>query len=360
LLGKEAPYKNVICLGLILDAEGQKMSKSRGNIIKPDEVMDKFGADCARFYFYTINPAGEEKRFDFKDCQVLYRKVFDTLWQSYVFFDTYTDKAKPSNKSKDILDKWIISKTERLNLEIINNLDNYDIVKSARLFIDFIDDLSNWYIRRSRNRFKYSDKEVVQTLSYVLIKTVKLIAPFAPFFSEYLYKELGGKGSVHLVDYPKPEKKLINDRLEDKMNKVRAIVMEGLAERAKAGIKVRQPLAELQIKDKLDKSLIELIKEEINVKKVSIGKEIKLDTKITKELKKEGEYRELVRSINKIRKEMNLTPKDKISISSNFEIKDIPKFKIEVGAKEFIFEDKVQGQEIEINKQKYYLLIIKN
>jgi len=355
LLGKESPYKNVVCLGLVLDSKGQKMSKSRGNIVKPQEVMDKFGADCARFYFYTMNPAGEEKRFDFKDCQNLYRKVFDTLWQSYIFFDTYTDKTKSSNKSKNILDKWIISKTERLNAEVVSYLDKYDIVKASRLFIDFIDDLSNWYIRRSRDRFKDSDKQAAQTLIYVLIKVTELIAPFTPFFSEHLYRKIGFKKSVHLTDYPKPEK-LIDKDLEDKMNKVRIIVMEALAQRAKAGIKVRQPLAGLKIKDKLDKDLLELIKQEVNVKKVSNGKKLELDIKITKDLEKEGEYRELVRNINKIRKEMGLTPKDKISIEADFKVEDILKFKKEVGAKEYKFKE-TKGKEVEINKQKYNILI---
>lgn len=359
LLGKGAPYKNVVCLGLVLDSQGQKMSKSRGNIVEPNEVMNKLGADCARFYFYTINPAGEEKRFDFKDCQSLYRKIFDTLWQSYIFFSTYAKNVKPKDNSKDVLDRWILSRTESLNMEIVKNLDKYDIVKAARLFIDFIDDLSNWYIRRSRKRFRDSDKQAGQTLSYVLLKTTKLIAPFAPFFSEYLYQELGEKQSVHLADYPKLEKKLIDPKLEGKMKKVRIITMEALAQRAEAGIKVRQPLAELKIRDRLDNNFLDLIKDEVNVKKISFGKEIKLNTKINKELEKEGEYRELIRNINKIRKEMDLTPKDLVSIESTFKIDDTAKFKKEVGAKEFRFKKEVVGKEVKINNKNYYLLLTK-
>lgn len=194
LLNKGASFKNVICLGLVLDEKGQKMSKSKGNIVDPQEAIKKFGADCARMYFYTVNSAGESKRFDSKDISSLYRKFFDILWQSYTFFETYGSKADIElPKSKDILDKWIISKLEDLNLQVVENLEKYNVVAAARLLVDFADNLSNWYIRRSRSRFKEGNQEASKTLQYVLFKISILSAPFAPFFAEELYLKLGEK-----------------------------------------------------------------------------------------------------------------------------------------------------------------------
>jgi len=359
LLGKGISYKNSICLGLVLDAKGQKMSKSRGNIIEPQEVINKFGADCARFYFYTVNPAGEAKRFDFKDAQSLYRKFFDTLWQSYTFFETYVSKKEIQNpKSKiqnlsNILNQWIISRIENLNAQVVKNLDNYDVVRAARLFINFVDDLSNWYIRRSRKRFRNSEKEAIQTLHYVLLKLAKLIAPFAPFITEELYQKLDDSSeSVHLADFPKSDKKLINTKLEEKMTQVRNIVTQALAQRAELGIKVRQPLAGLEIKNKLDEELLELIKDEVNVKKITFGKEVKLDTKITKELKQEGEYRELVRNVMGLRKKLGLTPKEIVTnITSTTSSVTDEDFLKEVGAKHFKKVEKESEMDVDIKKE---------
>ena len=368
LLQKGVSYKNVICLGLVLDNKGQKMSKSRGNIIKPQEVINKFGADCARFYFYTVNPASETKRFDFKDAQSLFRRFFDTLWQSCIFFSTYAGedfKPKKDFRPKNLLNQWIVSRLENLNSQVSKNLDSYDVVSAARALLDFVDDLSNWYIRRSRRRFQKPEtkeikEEASQTLYYVLLKLTKLIAPFTPFIAEELYQKLNGvEKSVHLDSYPKSDKKLINAGLEEKMEKIREIITEALALRAEAGIKVRQPLAELKIKNKLDEDLLELIKDEVNVKKITFSKEVKLDTKISKELEQEGRYRELVRNVNKIRKEMKFTPKDVIIIDSTVNVINVEDFKKEVGAKEFNIKKQVDGKEIKIAKEKHYIRIKK-
>jgi isoleucyl-tRNA synthetase len=197
-------------------------------------------------------------------------------------------------------------------------MDRYEITKAVRLFSDFVDDLSNWYIRRSRKR------EFSQQLHSLLFSLSKLLAPFLPFLAEYLYQKLRDKKnpeSVHLCDYPQPNKKLINKKLEEKMEKVREIVALALAKRAKAKIKVRQPLNELRIKnDELqkEKELLDLIKEELNVKKIVFDRRIKdrveLDTKLTPELEKEGLMREIIRQIQEMRKKANLTPKDKIIV----------------------------------------------
>jgi len=365
LLKKGTPFKNVICLGLVLDEKGQKMSKSKGNIVKPAEAINRFGADAARLYFYTVNGAADAKRFDFKEVESLYRKFFDTLHQSYVFFSTYSKKPDLTDfEPENIIDRWIISRLENLNFKIIKKLDNYDVPSAARLFLDFVDDLSNWYIRRSRLRFKNQDQEAAKTLYYVFLKLSLLLAPFTPFFAEELYLNLKGREeSVHLEDYPKPDKKLIGKSLEEKMLKARDIAALALAKRAEAGIKVRQPLAELKIKTRLNKDLLELIKQEVNVKKVSfsllIKDKIELDTKITEELKREGEYRELVRNVNGIRKKMGLTPKDEVIIESAFDVINRKNFLKEIRAKEYIVKDGTDGEEIEINGKKYYIKIRK-
>ncbi len=323
LLGKGNPYKNVICLGLVLDSEGQKMSKSKGNIVKPKEVMEKFGADCARLYFYTINAPAEPKRFDFDDVQDLYRKFFDTLWQSFNFFSIYTEedfKPKKNLKPNHILDKWILSKVERLNSEIVNNLNKYDVVKAARLLRDFVDDLSNWYIRTSRRRFqkpekKEEKKEASQTLYYVLRKFVKLSAPFTPFISEEIYKKLKEKKeSVHLENYPKAENSLIDDKIEGDMQKARQIVKEALALRAEKGIKVRQPLSFLAIDKKIPDDFMNLTAEQINVKEIRRGDKIELETRLTEGLRIEGILREIIRQIQQMRKKAGFKPKDGILI----------------------------------------------
>jgi isoleucyl-tRNA synthetase len=364
LLGRGAPYKNVICLGLVLDESSQKMSKSRGNIIKPKDVIDKFGADAARMYFYSVNQAAEPKRFDFKDVESLYRKLFDTIWQCNVFFSTYSSSAKPGVNSKNVLDRWIISKTENLNKKVIENLDKYDVVSAARLFLDFADDLSNWYVRRSRDRFKGSDKEAPKTLYYVLLKLSLLLAPFVPFFAEELYKGLKGKKeSVHLDDYPKPDKKLIDEELEESMIRVRESAAWGLAKRAEANRKVRQPLSLYDTvspspsPSDYDEELLELIKDELNVEKVVANKkkleDSVLNTDLTEELKQKGVNREWVRNVNRIRKKEGFTIKDVAIIDTSSNVTNLEELKNEVKAKEINLRKNIDGgEEIEINGEK--------
>ena len=330
LLGFGFSYKNVIANGIVLDAKGQKMSKSKGNVVNPLDVVGNYGADVARFYFYTVNPVAENKRFDFKDIQSLYRKFFDTLINSQKFFITYKEKnfnPRENFKSSSLLDKWIISYLENVNSRVVERLESYDIVGAARLLEGFVDNLSNWYIRRSRKRFQKPETEkekerASQTLYYVLLKLIKLLAPFTPFISDSLYRDLGGKEeSVHLESYPVVEKDLIDGKLEEKMEKTRKIVARALAERAAASIKVRQPLSKLKIKNeklKINDELINLIKEEVNIKEIffdsKIKKEVELDTRITPELREEGIIREIIRQIQELRKQAGLKPKDKISI----------------------------------------------
>ncbi len=361
LLDKGISYKNVVVLGLVLDSKGQKMSKSRGNIVVPKEVIDKFGADCARMYFYTVNPVSETKSFDFKDVQTLYRRFFNTLHQSYNFFSMYKGSLKEA-PSENVLDKWIVSRLESLNKEIVDNLENYNIVAAARPLLSFVDDLSNWYIRRSRQRFRDSDEGAVSTLYYVLKKLSLLLAPFTPFLAEYLYLELGGKEeSVHLEDYPSAGK--TDKKLEERMKKVRDITAQALALRSKAGIKTRQPLKKLVIKEKLEDDLLELIKEEVNVKKVISGEKLELDTEITEELKKEGQKREFLRNVKSLRKKMKLNPQDKASqLLTTFSDIVYEGLKEDAGVKEVKVVDKIEEKtkkEIDVGGKKEYIAIKK-
>ena len=303
LLGKGAPYKNVISSGHVLDEKGEKMSKSKGNVVDPWYIIEKYGADAIRWYFYTVNQPGDSKLFTEKDIDQSLKKFILIFWNCYQFFATYKKNTKYKIRdTKYILNKWIISRLNELVLEATEKLDKYDVTGAARAIEDFvINDLSLWYIRRSRKRFK----EAAGTLALVLQTVSKLTAPFIPFLSEEIYK--GNKNSVHLEDWPKANVKLINKKLNQKMIRVREIVALALAERAKTGIKVRQPLASLLIPDKIDKELSELIKDEVNVKKIIFSNTLILDTKITPELKKEGKKREIIRNIRDLRKEIGVS-----------------------------------------------------
>jgi isoleucyl-tRNA synthetase len=350
LLDMGISYKNVVVNGVVLDEKGQKMSKSKGNIVVPQEVIEKYGADCVRLYFYILNQVDQPKRFSFKDVDDLFRKFFSTLENCLAFYKMYaplpentkekkileTDIKKPEN----LLDKWIISRLNTLTENLTDNLEKYDIVAAARFLLPFVDDLSNWYIRRSRKRFQRPEspeekKTASVVLRHVLLEFSKLVAPFTPFISEYIYQSLKGEKdaeSVHLCLYPKSG--LRDEALEEKMKKVREIIVLALAQRAEKGIKVRQPLASLKIKIqkspkqselatgqakiKIDEELYNLVKEEVNVKEIlfddDLKEEVWLDTEITEELKNEGEIRDIVRQIQRIKKELNVEPKNKVSL----------------------------------------------
>lgn len=373
-LGKNKPaFKNVIVNGLILDAQGRKLSKRMKNYPEPKEVFDKYGADSLRYFLLVSAPIGEDYRFSAKGVEEVWRKVLATLLNCYNFFEIYRNKKfKLKNKfdAKNLLDSWIISRLQAVNLKAVQYMDRYEITKAARLISDFVEDLSNWYIRRSRKR------EFFQQLHWLLLTFSKLVAPFMPFVAEELYQKLRQKKdpeSVHLCDYPKPNRKLINKNLEEKMGKVREVVAQALAERAKVGIKVRQPLARLKIKDlrlKMDKELLELVKDEVNVKEVAfdakIKKDVELDTKITPQLREEGVVREIIRQIQQMRKKAGLTPRDQISITYEAEsaLDNIVKrnrktILSETGAKGLLRVKKPMGQEVKIGENKFLLAIQK-
>lgn len=334
LLGRGTPYKNVISLGHVLDAKGEKMSKSRGNIVSHDEMIAKYGVDALRWYFFTINSPGDPKRFEEKDVALRQRGFVATLWNSFVFFDTYVAKVKNQkikDKSKNILDRWILAKLNMLAGHVTAGLNEYDLVGAARAIDQFtVNDFSQWFVRRSRRRFQHPKSaqekdEAAAVMAHVLLTLAELSAPFAPFVSEAVYQGLRKKmkmkeESVHLRGWPEWERKKSSVALDmDRvMKEVRSIVATALKLRTDAGIKVRQPLAKLQITDnKLQKqaALLDLIKDETNVKEIVFGNEMKLDTTLTPGLKEEGIVREIIRNIQEMRRELGLMPKTVVGIA---------------------------------------------
>jgi len=334
LLGKGTPYKNVICLGLINDKFGKKMSKSKGNIVSPWEVISLYGVDAVRQHMYTLNQPGEGKRYDLDDVKDVFRKNIMLLWNVFKFYEMYAtpDKAKTLKpKSKKVLDIWILAKLSEVVKVISAELDQFHVYEAARQIPEFIDELSTWYLRRSRDRFKSDDeadkKNALETTHYVLVELAKLMAPFMPFMAESLWQKVSGNDfkdnnkSVHLENWPLADE-TDNSHLLTDMNIVRRIVELGLAKRDEAGIKIRQMLGKITIKVKNEITLeyIDLIKDELNLASVEFAEtnddkiEVELDLIITPELKEEGLKRELIRFINMLRKEANLSLHDETNI----------------------------------------------
>jgi len=316
LIEKGTSYKNVICLGLVLDEHGKKMSKSKGNVIDPWMIVDKYGADSLRWFFYTVNAPGDPKRMGEKDVQESLRKFVLILWNVYSFFTTYAniDAWTPEKeiKSDCILDQWILSYFSKLTSDVEKKLDKFDVVSAARGIEEFNTDLSTWYLRRSRKR---RDDKFYSTSYYVLFNFTKIIAPFMPFVAEEIYQSLKtdkDPESVHLCDWPEAGK--IDENLIADMQEVRNLAERGRAKRAENNIRTRQPLQSMTIDKELSDELKEILKDEFNVLEIIVGKEIKLDTKITPELKEEGLRRDLVRLIQDLRKNAGLTPGQKVNI----------------------------------------------
>ena len=283
IMGK-APYKNVLVNDLILDAQGLKMSKSRGNTVDPFNLFDKYGADALRWYLLYVSPAWTPTKFDENGLKEVISKFFNTLKNVYSFFVMYanTDGVNPREfatkiEDRDETDRWLISKFNSLVKVVNENMSGYDLTKAVRNIQEFVnEDLSNWYIRRNRRRFWGSDltedkKAVFNTTYEVLVGICKLVAPFAPFISEEIYRNLTGEESVHLADYPNFDENLYDEKLEYKMQLIRNLVSLGRSAREDVQIKVRQPISEVLIdgsfKDIIG-DLTELIKEELNVKEV--------------------------------------------------------------------------------------------
>mgnify|MGYP001611538670 FL=1 len=361
------PIKTVFGYASVRDEKGEEMHKSKGNAIWFDEAVEKAGADPMRWLYAKQNPA-ENLGFGYNVIEETKRKLL-TLYNTYVFFNTYVKKEEISEKDlkikpKNILDKWIASKIDHLISSSEFNLDKYDVARTVLNIEDFfINDLSLWYIRRSRRRFhedSLNRKEVISVFYYVLLNITKLAAPIMPFFAEEMYQQIkldAMPESVHLCDWPELKGSGQTDlELETKMDEVRSIVNLALAERAAKGIKVKQPLKKLKIKSlkskiKDNKELLDLIKDEVNIKEVvfdtKIKEEIELDTDITEELKEEGIAREVVRRVQEMRKNMGLKPVDKILLFLSGDSKLNKALK---ASKDFILKE-TRAKEIYISKK---------
>lgn len=320
-------FKNVIVTGNVAGNDGRKMSKSYGNYTDPNILMDQYGADSIRFLLLS-SPllSGEDFALRDKDIKDVSRKL-SMIWNMYDFFTMYAavdgwefdgDLSDPYEQLKNPLDQWIVSRLHQLIQTIDDGLGRYDIPYAIDQVLPFVDDASNWYVRRSRRRFWKSgddaDKNLAyKTLHYVLVNLAIAMAPFTPFLSEELYRKLTGGESVHLLNYPEPG--LINIGIIDEMKTVREYVSQGLSERARQHIKVRQPLASVTIKER--GKLVDfdsILKEELNVKEIRLGSEFSLDTNISPELKKEGLVREAIRYIQNARKLAGLNVDDRINL----------------------------------------------
>ncbi len=272
LLFDSPAFKNVICLGHILDAEGQKMSKSRGNVINPWEVFEQYGVDALRWNLFAAAPPGNPRRFSVKQVDETLRQFLLTLWHTYGFFVTYAtlDQWAPSAELANgtarlhaadfpLIDRWALARLHRLVAEVTANLEAYEVTPAARAIEQFVDELSNWYVRRNRRRFwkseTDSDKQAAYLTLYTCLVTVaKLMAPFAPFISEAIYRNLvvnvdpAAPESVHLARFPLADAALLDDQLVADTAVLLRVVSLGRAARKQANVRVRQPLSEIWVR----------------------------------------------------------------------------------------------------------------
>ncbi len=293
LLFNSVSYRNVICLGLILDAKGEKQSKSKGNVVWPWEMVKKHGADTLRWYLITASSPGKAWRFDEKDLIEAARGTLMTLWNVYSFLVTYAniDKYTPYPKKTTTelpeLDRWILSELNQLILDVDSALENYNPTSASRKIGGFVDMLSNWYVRRSRRRFWKSESDTdklsaYNTLYQCLVTVSKLLAPFTPFIAEEMYQNLvravdkDAPISVHLTDFPVADESKIDRNLSASIQLAMKLSSLGRATRAKAGIKVRQPLDICYVINSpentalVNMAIIESVQDEINVKHIEL------------------------------------------------------------------------------------------
>ncbi|MFQ6121838.1 MAG: isoleucine--tRNA ligase [Dehalococcoidales bacterium] len=349
LLFSRPCFQNVICLGHILDVKGEKMSKAKGNVIEPWQVIDKYGADALRWYFFTSSPPGNVRRFAEDMVSEVTRRFLLTLWNVYSFFVNYAniDRFTPGTEvvlEQSELDRWIISELNQLIADVDTALESYDPTGAGRKIESFVDDLSNWYVRRSRRRFWKSENDADKlaaytTLYHCLVTLSKLLAPFTPFLAEELYQNLVGSvqkkpESVHLTDFPIVDATKIDKQLAADIRLVMKISSLGRAARSQAGIKVRQPLAKLLVKVRTERQkrairrLAYQVLEEVNVKGLDIVDEmpvaewplvseddlmVMLNTEIPPELAAEGMAREIVRRLQTMRRSAGFDIADHIT-----------------------------------------------
>jgi isoleucyl-tRNA synthetase len=352
LFGKPC-YENVICLGHILDAKGEKMSKTKKNVVEVWPVLNKYGADALRWYLFTASPPGNARRFSEQLVSEVTHKFMLTLWNTYSFFilyaniDNYNPLADNGKTIPSTLDLWIISELNKLTADVDNALETYNPTEAGRRLESFVDDLSNWYVRRSRRRFWKSENDTDKLSAYAtlyecLVTLTKLVAPFIPFMAEEMYQNLvrsvdkDAPLSVHLSAFPMADKSKIDENLSADNKLAIRLSSLGRAARSKAQVKVRQPLAKVQVKllSGSEKAGLEKVRsqvvDELNVKDIEVidditgleeqgyvlesdaGYSVVVNPEIPPELLKEGLAREIVHRLQNMRKEAGFEIADHI------------------------------------------------
>ncbi|MDA8068298.1 MAG: isoleucine--tRNA ligase, partial [Actinomycetota bacterium] len=278
LLFGQSSYRNVVCLGLILDEQGQKMSKSKGNIVEPWDVLERFGADALRWYFFTSKYPWDGYRFSMEAIGEAVRQFLLPVWNTYGFYVLYANAGGVTRESLSLdggslgaLDRWALSRLQATIETVTEGLDAFDATGSGRAIAAFVDDLSNWYVRRSRRRFWDGEPAAMATLHHVLVTLSMLLAPFVPFIADEIYENLSGEEqSVHLCDFPETEAARRDIELEEAMAVARETVRLGLAARAQAKVKLRQPLRAAVVvaagaeREAIER-LAEIVRDELNV-----------------------------------------------------------------------------------------------
>jgi isoleucyl-tRNA synthetase len=340
-------YKNVVVNGLVLAADGSKMSKSEKNYKDVDIVIDDLGADAIRLYFLS-SPivAGQDVIFDESLVKDIVTSVMLLYWNSVKYLLNYKEqfnwKSTEKLSSDNVMDKWLLSRLQETVKETTEYLDQYRIQKATNIIFELISDISKWYIRRSRDRFVAGDTDALETLNFVLLEVSKILAPFAPFLSESIYKTLTSGNlleSVHLENYPEFNKDMYDKDLIENMVKVRDICSSGLKIRDENRLKLRQPLSKAYTAIK-DENFKEIIKSELNVKEIEESDKpaegdhlitegqyeefITLDTELTKELRNEGYINDFIRQYQNARKRgKDINYGDPVKLTVGIEISSI-------------------------------------